>query len=272
MAEGDGATHLSPVSLHIRTYHQLTEPDRSALPEQIATQRRRVAERLAAVRRVVAVMSGKGGVGKSFVTAGLARALARRGRATGVLDADFNGPTAARLLEAREARVRVGEDAVVPAVGADGVRLISMDQLLEDGQPLGFRGPAADSFVWRGTLEAATLREFLADVAWGALDQLLVDLPPGMQRFAELIELVPHAPAVLTVTIPTVESRDAVRRAMRDAVERGAPLLGVVENMAGGPLTGSAAADLSAEFAVPVLARIPWHPGAEVWERLAERL
>src|SRR5712692_7458821 len=229
--------------LNIRTYRQLTEPDRSALPEQIGAQRRRVAERLATVRRVVAVMSGKGGVGKSFVTAGLARALARQGRATGVLDADFNGPTAARLLEAREAR-----------------------------QPLGFRGPEAESFVWRGTLEAATLREFLADVAWGALDQLFVDLPPGMQRFAELTELVPHAPAVLTVTIPTVESRDAVRRAMRHAVACGATLLGVVENMVGGPLTGSAAADLSAEFAVPVLARIPWHPGAEVWDLLAGRL
>jgi ATP-binding protein involved in chromosome partitioning len=126
--------------------------------------------------------------------------------------------------------------------------------------------------VWRGTLEAATLREFLADVAWGTLDQLFVDLPPGMQRFAELTELVPEPPAVLTVTIPTVESRDAVRRAMRHAVECGATLLGVVENMAGGPLTGSAAADLSAEFAVPVLARIPWHPGAETWDRLAERL
>jgi ATP-binding protein involved in chromosome partitioning len=258
--------------LNIRTYHQLTEPDRSALPAQIGAQRRRVAERLATVRRVVAVMSGKGGVGKSFVTAGLARALARQGRAIGVLDADFNGPTAARLLEARDARVRVGEDAVFPAVGTDGVKVLSMDQLLEDGQPLGFRGPEAESFVWRGTLEAATLREFLADVAWGALDQLFVDLPPGMQRFAELTELVPHAPTVLTVTIPTVESRGAGRRAMRLAVEHGSPLLGIIENMAGGPLTGSAAADLSAEFAVPVLARIPWHPGAEIWDRLAERL
>src|SRR5881409_4537884 len=103
--------------LNIRTYHDLTEPDRSGLPGQIGAQRRRVAERLATVARVVAVMSGKGGVGKSFVTAGVARALARTGRAVGVLDADFNGPTAARLLGVRDARLAVGVDAVTPARG-----------------------------------------------------------------------------------------------------------------------------------------------------------
>src|SRR5256886_13949620 len=84
--------------LNLRTYHELTEPDRSGLGEQIATQRRRLAARLAAVGRLIVVMSGKGGVGKSFVTAHLARALARAGRAVGVLDADFNGPTAPQLL------------------------------------------------------------------------------------------------------------------------------------------------------------------------------
>src|SRR5438046_8959109 len=81
------------MSLNIRTYHELTEADRSGLVDQIVAQRRRVADRLATVRRVVAVLSGKGGAGKSFVTAGLARALARSGQATGVRDADFNGPT-----------------------------------------------------------------------------------------------------------------------------------------------------------------------------------
>ena len=86
------------MSLNIRTYHELTEGDRSGLADQIGAQRRRVADRLASVRRVVAVLSGKGGVGKSFVTAGLGRALARSGRSTGVLDADFNGPTAPQLL------------------------------------------------------------------------------------------------------------------------------------------------------------------------------
>src|SRR5881296_3872683 len=99
----------------MRTYHQLTDPDRSGLGDQIGAQRKRVAERLAAVRRIVAVMSGKGGVGKSYVTAHLARALARGGRGVGVLDADLNGPTIPGLLQ-------VPHTAQPPAIGLDGVK------------------------------------------------------------------------------------------------------------------------------------------------------
>ncbi len=235
-------------------------------------QRRRVADRLATVRRVVAVLSGKGGVGKSFVTAGLARALARSGRAAGVLDADFNGPTIPALLSLPVARCTLHDDRIEPAVTSEGVRCFSMALLLEDGRPLAFRGPDTEAFVWRGALEAAALREFLADVAWGALDELLVDLPPGVQRFQELTELLPAPPAVLAVTIPTPESRDAVRRALRGAIDRNATPLGVVENMVGGPFAGSAADDLAAEFGLPVLARIPWHPAPDTWAALAGRL
>src|SRR5690348_7498757 len=255
--------------LNIRTYHELTEADRSGLGDQIVAQRRRVAERLAGVRRVVAVLSGKGGVGKSFVTAGLARALARSGRTAGVLDADFNGPTAPQLLHLPVTSCTLHDGVIEPLVSAEGVRCFSMAFLVEDGRPLAFRGPETEGHVWRGTLEAAALREFLADVAWGALDELLVDLPPGVQRFQELTELLPAPPAVLVVTIPTPESRDAVRRALRGAIDRNATPLGVVENMVGGPFAGSAADELAGEFGIPVLARIPWHPSPEVWTALA---
>ncbi len=255
-----------------RTYHELTEADRSGLPEQIGAQRRRVAERLAGVRRVIAVMSGKGGVGKSYVTAHLARALARAGRAVGVLDADLNGPTIPRLLDVPNAPRSADGDTVEPALGADGVKCISMDLLLGDGRPLAFKGPAAESFVWRGAMEASALREFLGDVAWGGLDALLIDLPPGMQRYLELCDILGAPPAILTVTIPTPEARDAVRRAMRAAVDRGSPLLGIVENMVGPEFTGTAGDDLSAEFGVPVLARVPWHPGPATWDGLGEVL
>ena len=249
----------------MRTYHQLTDPDRSGLADQIGAQRRRVAERLAGVRRIVAVMSGKGGVGKSYATAHLARALARAGRQVGVLDADLNGPTIPGLLQAPRT-------AVPPAIGLDGVKCVSMGHFLEAGAPLAFEGPSAESFVWRGAMEASALRELLSDVAWGSLDVLLVDLPPGMQRYLELCDILSGPPAVLTVTIPTPESRDAVRRAMRAAVERGSRLLGIVENMVGGELKGSAGDDLAAEFAAPVVARIPWHPTRDTWNRLAAQL
>ncbi len=127
----------------MRTYHELTNPDRSGLLDQILTQRRRVADRLAGVRRTIAVMSGKGGVGKSYVTAHLARALAREGQQVGILDADLNGPTIPRLLETPRAAHRTSDEGVEPATGLDGVKCISMALLLEDGAPLAFKGPSA---------------------------------------------------------------------------------------------------------------------------------
>ena len=249
----------------MRTYHQLTDADRSGLADQIGAQRKRVAERLAGVRRIVAVMSGKGGVGKSYVTAHLGRGFARAGRSVGVVDADLNGPTIPGLLQ-------VAQNAAAPAIGIDGVKCISMAQFLDDGSPLAFKGPSAESFVWRGAMEASALREFLGDVEWGDLDVLLLDLPPGMQRYIELCDILGNPPAVLTVTIPTPESRDAVCRAMRAAVERGSALLGIVENMVGGELRGTAGDDLAKEFGVPVLARIPWHPTPDSWNQLAAAL
>ena len=255
----------------MRTYHQLTDRDGSGLAEQIGAQRRRVAERLAGVSRIVAVMSGKGGVGKSYVTANLGRALARSGKAVGVLDADLNGPTIPALLGDADAR-RTTHENPAPAVGLDGVTYTSMGQFLEGGAPLAFTGPATESFVWRGAMEASVVRELLGDVEWGKLDVLLLDLPPGMQRYVELCDLLGTPPAVLTVTIPTPESRDAVRRAMRSAADRGSALLGIVENMVGGELKGSAADELAAEFAVPVLARIPWHPSSSEWDRLGRQI
>jgi len=249
----------------MRTYHQLTDPDRSGLADQIGAQRKRVAERLAGVRRLVGVMSGKGGVGKSYVTAHVARARARAGGAVGVLDADLNGPTIPGLLQTSHALE-------LPATGLDGVRCASMGQILGDGAPLTFKGPAAESFVWRGAMEASALREFLGDVEWGTLDVLLIDLPPGMQRYLELCDILGSPPAVLTVTIPTPESRAAVRRAMRAAAERGSELVGIVENMVGGELQGTAGDDLAQEFATPVLARIPWHPKPDTWDELAARI
>jgi ATP-binding protein involved in chromosome partitioning len=121
-------------------------------------------------------------------------------------------------------------------------------------------------------MEASAVREFLGDVKWGSLDFLLLDLPPGMQRYQELCDILGNPPAVLTVTIPTPESRDAVRRAMRAAVERGSELLGIVENMVGREFAGAAADELAKEFGVPVLARIPWHPTSDVWSALGARL
>jgi ATP-binding protein involved in chromosome partitioning len=255
-----------------RTYHQVSGPDASGILDQVVAQRSRVRDRLATVRRLVAVMSGKGGVGKSFVTARLAQSLARSGSAIGVLDADLNGPTIPRLLGLDRSPLPAPRDGVEPALSADGIKCISMAQLLDDGRPLAFHSSEAESFVWRGAQEAAVLRELLSDVAWGTLDMLLIDLPPGILSFLELCDVLPEPPEVLTVTIPTPESADAVRRALVAVRDRGGKLLGIVENMVGSEFTGDAAAVLSHEFAIPVLARIPWHPTPDTWHSLSEQL
>jgi ATP-binding protein involved in chromosome partitioning len=250
-------------------YFEVKDKDLSGLEEQIRVQRRRVAERLAAVRRVVLVMSGKGGVGKSYLTAALARDVAHRARAVGVLDADLRSPTVARLLEAT-GPLRVAQDAIQPAVGADGVKVMSADFLIADGRPLAWREPETERFVWRGTLEVGALREFLSDVAWGELDLLLIDLPPGTDGVVEISALVPRLTGAIAVTLPSDESRRSVSRAMRGASEAGIRLLGVVENMSGyrcddcghlGPLfAGSAGEALCQEFTVPLLGSVPFSP------------
>jgi ATP-binding protein involved in chromosome partitioning len=254
-----------------RTYHDVPGTDRSDLSGQVAAQRARVAERLARVRAVVTVVSGKGGVGKSFTTASLAVAAARRGLAVGVVDADLRSPTVSRMLGAA-GPLAVRDTEVAPATGAAGVRVMSADFLLEDGKPLAWREPPAEGFVWRGAMEVGALRAFLGDVAWGAVDLLLVDLPPGSDGVSDVVRLVPALAGAVAVTIPSDESRRSVSRTMRALVDGGQTVLGVIENMSGyaceacrevGPLfPGSAGTDLAAEFGVPLLARIPYDAAA----------
>jgi ATP-binding protein involved in chromosome partitioning len=253
----------------VRTYHELDGADRSGLLSQVIAQRERVQARLKSVARVIAVMSGKGGVGKSFVTAALATTLARRGLRVGVLDADLHGPTTARMLGAA-GPLEVTEDGVRPATAADGVRVMSSDLLLPEDAPLAWREPSGDGYIWRGTLEAGMLREFLGDVAWGDLDVLLVDLPPGTERLSALLEFVPDLSGILAVTIPADASRRAVARALEVAKRHGAKILGVIENMAGyacpscgkvAPLfKGEAAKALAKASGTTVLASIPFDP------------
>lgn len=262
-----------------RGYHEVAGADGSGLPEQIARQHARVAERLALVERVVVVLSGKGGVGKSWVTAALALALARRGLAVGVVDADLHGPTVARLLGGTGGGpLAVRDGGVRPAVGRAGIRLISTDLLLDDGKALRWTASAGAAHAWRGAAEASMLREFFSDVEWGALDALLVDMPPDESRIGDVAALargdgrdgLAARPIVagIAVTIPSEESARSVARALDAAREARLPLLGVVENMSGyacgrcgavGPLfTGDAGARLARAHGIPLLARPPF--------------
>jgi ATP-binding protein involved in chromosome partitioning len=256
----------------VKGYRDIKGDGGSNIVEQVAAHQARLAARMAPIRASVAIVSGKGGVGKSSVTSNLAAALAGRGLAVGVLDADLNGPSMGKMLGVRGQTLRIEPDGVHPAVSAEGVRVLSMDLLLPgDDTPVVWEAPTqAEAHTWRGTMEGTALREFLFDTAWGALDILLIDLPPGADRLPTLLDLQPGLTGAVVITIPSGVSHLVVRRAMTLARERGARLLGLVENMAGyacpacgtvGPLfEGPGGEATSAQHGLPFLGRVPFDP------------
>jgi ATP-binding protein involved in chromosome partitioning len=243
----------------MKRYRDIAGDGGSDVAGQVGAQLERLRRRLAPIRFIVAVVSGKGGVGKSTITGGLACALALDGWRVAVLDADLNGPSMAKILGARGARLQVGAGEVEPPEGILGVRVMSMDLLLpSDAAPLVWDAPTqAEAHTWRGTMEANALREFLADTAWGALDALVLDLPPGTDRLATVVSLVPGLAGTVLVTIPSDLSQLIVKKSITVASGAGVPVLGLVENMAGlfaGPDAGS----LAREAGIPFLGAVPF--------------
>jgi ATP-binding protein involved in chromosome partitioning len=170
--------------------------------------------------RVYAVASGKGGVGKSSVTVNLAVSLAQRGLAVGVLDADIYGFSVPRMLGAAGKPTQV-DQMIMPPV-AHGVKVISMGMFTPGGNT---------AVVWRGPMLHRALQQFLADVFWGDLDVLLMDLPPGTGDIAiSLAQLVPSA-ELLVVTTPQLAAREVAERAGSIALQTHQQIVGVVENM-----------------------------------------
>lgn len=195
--------------------------------DQINTERRLVKARMDRVKHKIAVISGKGGVGKTLVTVNLAVALAMRGRdgKVGVFDSDLTGPCVPKMLGIKGSRLQSGPPGIFPAEGPLGVRVVSMDFLL----------PTDDSpVIWRGPLKMGAIRQFLGEVAWGPLDYLLVDLPPGTgDESISVFQLLPEMDGVIIVTIPSEVSQDVVKKAVTFARKMGVPVLGIVENMSG---------------------------------------
>lgn len=255
----------------MKTYHEIRGDGGSDIAGQVARREERARARMASVARSLAVMSGKGGVGKSAVTANLAAALAMQGQRVGVLDADLNGPCMARMLGVQGRALKLGADGVEPALGPLGVKLASMDLLLpRTAAPVEWAAPApAHPHAWRGAIEATALGEFLADTVWGELDFLLVDLPPGPERLAGLHGVLPQCDGVIAVTIPSQVAQLTVQRSIVSARRLKAKLIGVVENMceylcpccgAVQPLFAAEAEVGGATLGLPVLARIPFDP------------
>ncbi|MCC6042424.1 MAG: Mrp/NBP35 family ATP-binding protein [Candidatus Verstraetearchaeota archaeon] len=180
------------------------------------------------IKHKIAVMSGKGGVGKSTVTVNLAMAFAMQGHVdrVGILDADIHGPSIPRMLGLKGYGFQVlGPGVVIPAIGPLGIRVVSMDLLLpNDETPV----------IWRGPLKMRAIQQFLADISWGELDFLFVDLPPGTgDEPLSVVQLIPDMDGVIIVTIPSDVSQAVVRKAVTFAKELRVPVIGVIENMSG---------------------------------------
>ena len=219
----------------MKTYNELPSDAGSNIVGQVTAQANRIQQRLTSIKHIVAIMSGKGGVGKSALTANLATALTLKGNTVGVVDADINGPTLAKMMGVRDATLEYTSTGVKPAVTALGTKLISMDLLLaEDDAPVLWNAHSQkDAFTWRSTMEVGALREFIADTEWGELDYLLLDLPPGTDRLPNVAELIPNLGGVVVVTIPSEVSQLIVKKSVtmaRDILK--VPIIGVVENMA----------------------------------------
>ena len=219
----------------MKSYKELPNDAGSNIIGQVTAQANRVQKRLASVKHTVAIMSGKGGVGKSSLTANLATALTLKGNTVGIVDADINGPTLAKMMGVRNTTLEYSQTAVKPAVTPLGTKLISMDLLLaEDDAPVIWNAHTQkDAFTWRSTMEVSALREFISDTEWGQLDYLLLDLPPGTDRLPNVVELIPNLGGVIVVTIPSEVSQLIVKKSVTMASDiLNVPIIGVVENMA----------------------------------------
>jgi Mrp family chromosome partitioning ATPase len=209
------------------------------------------------IRHVVAIGSGKGGVGKSSVTVLLANELARRGQRVGVLDADVTGPSVPKLLGVAGPLFDKGEG-IEPATTPEGLRVISSQFLVEEEQT---------PVIWRGPLVTRLIMQFFGGVNWGELDYLLIDMPPGTSDVPLTVFQTVPIDGMVFVFTPQELAALIVRKAMNMARDLHVPLLGVVENLAYldcphcreriEPFGPSGVSKIAAEYGVPLLARLP---------------
>jgi ATP-binding protein involved in chromosome partitioning len=228
----------------------LTPEERQVLTTKLrggATERDTVI-RLPRDCRIVAVASGKGGVGKSSLAANLAVAFAQLGKRVGILDADIYGHSIPHILGIHQKPVAVDE-MIVPPV-KDGIKLMSIGFFLDDNEPV----------MWRGPMLHRALEQFLTDVHWGEIDMLVVDMPPGTGDISiSLGQLLPRA-EVVVVTTPQKLAQDVASRAASMARKTNMRLLGVIENMSGDVFGTGGGESLAQQLDVPLLGTVALDP------------
>ena len=193
---------------------------------EIQDEMRKLKSRMSKIKHKIAVLSGKGGVGKSTVTVNLAMAWAMHGYGSvGILDADITGPCIPKMLGLKGRRLQTGPPGAFPATGPLGIRVVSMDFLLPtDETPV----------IWRGPLKTTAIRQFLSEFVWGELDYLFIDLPPGTgDESLSIMQFIPDMDGAVIVTIPSEVSQIVVKKAVSFARKLNIPVLGIIENMSG---------------------------------------
>jgi ATP-binding protein involved in chromosome partitioning len=195
-----------------------------AYKQQQSSEQQNLKDKMGKIKHKIAIISGKGGVGKSTVTVNLAAAFAMGGKHVGVLDADIHGPSVPRLLGLEGQQVKTAPSGVFPVDGPLGMKVMSIDFFLPEQAPT----------IWRGPLKMRAIRQFLTDVEWGELDFLFIDLPPGTgDEPLSIAQLLPDIDGVVIVTMPSELSSSIVKKAITFAERMKMPIIGVVENMSG---------------------------------------
>lgn len=212
------------------------------------------------IKKVIGVVSGKGGVGKSLTSSLLAVLLNRRGHKVGLLDADITGPSVPQLFGVHE-KAQASADGILPAITKTGIRLMSVNLLLEN---------ETDPVVWRGPVIAGTVKQFWQDVVWDDLDFLLIDMPPGTGDVPLTVFQTIPLDGIVVVTSPQELVQLIVAKALNMANLMNIPVLGLVENMSYlkcpdcdriiEPFGKSRAEETAAEFGIPLLAKMPIEP------------
>ena len=236
-----------------------------AYRQQQSEEQQQLKERMGKIKHKIAIISGKGGVGKSTVTVNLAAAFALQGKRVGVLDADIHGPSVPRLLGLEGKQVKASPVGAFPIEGPLGMKIMSIDFFLNEASPT----------IWRGPLKMRAIKQFLTEVVWGELDYLFIDLPPGTgDEPLSVAQLLPEMDGVVIVTMPTQLSSSIVKKAVTFAEHLNMQTIGVVENMSGfvcphcGKKTeifGSGGGErMAQQVGVPFLGSIPIDPEVSV--------
>jgi ATP-binding protein involved in chromosome partitioning len=218
----------------MKNYDELPGDGGSDIPGQVVRQQGRIRKSLAGLAHIVAVASGKGGVGKSTVTMLLASSLHRAGHRTAVLDCDFNGPSLARMAGLRNARIIPGDRGLEVPKTRSGIGILSLGALIPEEEAIDFPSVASgDSYTWRATREFTLLGDLLAGTDWEPYDFLLLDLPPGNERAFQYAEYFGSSAVFLLISLPSAVSLGVVRRSVASIRKARARLMGYILNMDG---------------------------------------